>query len=134
MSKATLELNLKRDRLVNVVNTEPVGSQEPYEQSATDLVRAGRCERARRRYFDHHWEEHAQHHLPTSVCNQSDTLVFIYVTIKVSTRNHNVSSSKNIVTDQYSGSAFYPRQRDTSVITKQTIMSNCGQTIREPLG
>ena len=134
MGKVALELNLERDRLVNVVNTEPVGSREPHEQSATELVRAGHSVRARRRYFDHHWEEHAQHHLPTSVCNQSDTLVFIYVTIKVSTRNHNVSSSKNIVTDQYSGSAFYPRQRDTSVITKQTIMSNCGQTIREPLG
>ena len=134
MGKVTLELNLERDRLVNVVNTEPVGSREPHEQSATELVRAGHSERARRRYFDHHWEEHAQHHLPTSVCNQSDILVFIYVTIKVSTRNHNVSSSKNIVTDQYSGSAFYPRQCDTSVITKQTIMSNCGQTKREPLG
>ena len=134
MSRAILELNLKRDRLVNDGNTRSVGSQEPREQSATELVRAGHSERARRRYFDHHWEEHAQHHLPTSVCNQSDILVFIYVTIKVSTRNHNVSSSKNIVTDQYSGSAFYPRQRDTLVITEQTIMSNCGQTIREPLG
>ena len=134
MSKAILELNLKRDRLVNDGNTRSVGGQEPREQSATELVRAGHCERARGRYFDHHWEEHAQHHLPTSVCNQSDVLVFIYVTIKVSTHNHKVSSRKNIVTDQYSGSAFYPRQRDTSVITKQTIMSNCGQTIREPLG
>ena len=134
MSKAILELILKRDRLVNNGNTGPVGSREPHEQSATELVRAGHCERARGRYFDHHWEEHAQHHLPTSVCNQSDILVFIYVTIKVSTHNHKVSSRKNIVTDQYSGSAFYPRQRDTSVITKQTIMSNCGQTIREPLG
>ena len=134
MGKVTSEINLERDRLVNAVNAEPVGRREPHEQSATELVRAGRCERARGRYFDHHWEEHAQHHLPTSVCNQSDILVFIYVTIKVSTRNHNVSSSKNIVTDQYSGSAFYPRQRDTLVITEQTIMSNCGQTIREPLG
>ena len=134
MDKVTLELNLERDRLVNVVSTEPVGSQEQHEQSATDLVRAGRCKRARRRYFDHHLEEHAQHHLPTSVCIQSDILVFIYVTIKVSTRNHNVSLSKIIVTDQYSGSAFYPRQRDISVITERTIMSNCGQTIREPLG
>ena len=102
------------DRLVNVVNTELVGNQEPHEQSATDLVRAGRCERARRRYFDHHREEYAQHHLLTLVGNQSNTLVSMYVTIKVSTRNHKVSS-KNIVTDQYSGSAFYPRQRDTSV-------------------
>ena len=134
MGKVTLELNLERDRLVNVVNTKPVGSREPHEQSATELVRAGHSVRARRRYFDHHWEEHAQHHLLTSVCNQSDILVFIYVTIKVSTRNHNVSLSKIIVTDQYSGSAFYPRQRDTLVITEQTIMSNCGQTIREPLG
>ena len=133
MGKVALELNLERDRLVNVVNTEPVGSQEQHEQSATDLVRAGRCERARGRYFDHHWEEYAQHHLLTSVCNQSNTLVSMYVTIKVSTRNHKVSS-KNIVRDQYSGSAFYPRQRDTSVITERTIMSNCGQTIREPLG
>ena len=134
MGKVAIELNLERDRLVNAVNTEPVGRREPHEQSATELVRAGRCERARGRYFDHHWEEHAQHHLPTSVCNQSDVLVFIYVTLKVSTHNHKVSSRKNIVTDQYSGSAFYPRQRDTSVITKQTIMSNCGPTIREPLG
>ena len=133
MGKVTLELNLERDRLVNVVNTEPVGSQEPHEQSATDLVRAGRCERARRRYFDHHREEYAQHHLLASVCNQSNTLVSMYVIIQVSTRKHKVSS-KNIVTDQYSGSAFYPRQRDTSVITKQTITSNCGKTIREPLG
>ena len=134
MGKVTLELDLERDRLVNVANTEPVGSRGPHEQSVIELMRAGHCEGARRRYFDHHWEEHAQHHLLTSVCNQSDILVSMYVTIKVSTRNHNVSLSKIIVTDQYSGSAFYPRQRDTLVITKQTIMSNCGQTTREPLG
>ena len=133
MSKVTLELNLKRDRLVNVVKTKPVRSQELHEQSATDLVRAGRCERGRRRDFDHHREKYAQHHLLTSVGNQSNTQVSMYVIIQVSTRKHKVSS-KNIVTDQYSGSAFYPRQRETSVITKQTIMSNCGQTKREPLG
>ena len=133
MGKVTLELDLERDRLVNVANTEPVGSRGPHEQSVIELMRAGHCERARRRYLDHHWEEYAQHHLLTSVCKQSDNLVSMYVTIKVSTRNHKISS-KNTVTNQYSGSAFYPKQRDTSVITKQTIMSNCGQTIREPLG
>ena len=41
MSKAILELNLKKDRLVNDGNTGPVGIQEPREQSATELVRAG---------------------------------------------------------------------------------------------
>ena len=38
MSRAILELNLKRDRLVNDGNTRSVGSQEPREQSATELV------------------------------------------------------------------------------------------------
>ena len=41
MSKAILELTLKRDRLVNDGNTRSVGSREPREQSATELVRAG---------------------------------------------------------------------------------------------
>ena len=134
MGKVTSEINLERDRLVNVVNTEPVGSREPHEQSATELVRAGRCERARRRYFDHHWEEHAQHHLPTSVCNQSDILVFIYVTIKVSTHNHKVSSSKNTVPTRYSKSATHLKQLKTKVISKQIIMSSRGQAARWPLG
>ena len=45
MSKAILELNLKKDRLVNDGNTGPVGIQEPREQSATELVRAGDARR-----------------------------------------------------------------------------------------
>ena len=67
MGKVALELNLERDRLVNAVNAEPVGRREPHEQSATELVRAGHSERARRRYFDHHWEKSAQHDLLTQV-------------------------------------------------------------------
>ena len=141
MSKAILELNLKKDRLVNDGNTGPVGIQEPREQSATELVRAGD---ARRR------EEGtsittgkslpsmtSSHRLITATMvtkKPNPNLIYFHVITKVSSCNHKVSSSKSTVPIRYSKSASYLKQLETKVISKQTIMSSRGQAARWPPG
>ena len=141
MSKAILELNLKRDRLVNDGNTGPVGIQEPREQSATELVRAGD---ARRR------EEGtsittgkslpsttSSHRLITATMvtkKPNPNRMYFHIITKVSSCNHKVSPSKNIVPIRYSRSASNLKQLETKVISKQTIMSSRGQATRWPLG
>ena len=141
MSKAILELNLKRDRLVNDGNTGPVGIQEPREQSATELVRAGD---ARRR------EEGtsittgkslpsttSSHRLITATMvtkKPNPNRMYFHVITKVSSCNHKVSPSKNIVPIRYSRSASNLKQLETKVISNQTIMSSRGQAARWPLG
>ena len=143
MSKAILELNLKRDRLVNDGNTGSVGSQEPREQSATELVRAGD---ARRREEDTPITTGKS--LPSTTSSHRFRLItatmvtkkpnpnqmYFHVITKVSSCNHKVASSKNIVPIRYSKSASYLKQLETKVISKQTIMSNRGQSTRWPLG
>ena len=143
MSKAILELNLKRDRLVNDGNTRSVGSQEPREQSATELVRAGHT---RGREEDTSIttgkslpSTTSSHRyllsIATMVFKKSNpNLMYFHVITTVSSCNHKVPSSKNIVPVRYSKSASYLKQCDTKVIIEQTIMSNCGQTTRWPLG
>ena len=126
MSKVTLELNLKRDRLVNDENTEPVRSQEPHGQSATELVRARHCEGARRRYPDHHWEKSAQHHLFTPV------LISMYVITKVSTHNHKVSSSK--IMKQCKPKKFFYKSGKASPKRKSAASQTWGKTSSKPPG
>ena len=141
MSKAILELNLKKDRLVNDGNTGPVGIQEPREQSATELVRAGD---ARRR------EEGtsittgkslpsttSSHRLITATMvtkKPNPNLIYFHVITKVSSCNHKVSSSNSIVPIRYSRSASNLEQLEIKVISNQTIMSSRGQAARWPLG
>ena len=143
MSKAILELNLKKDRLVNDGNTGPVGIQEPREQSATELVRAGD---ARRREEDTSITTGKS--LPSTTSSHrfrlitatmitkkpNPNLIYFHVITKVSSCNHKVSSSKSIVPIRYSKSASTLQQLVTKVISNQTTMSNCGQTTRWPLG
>ena len=143
MSKAILELNLKRDRLVNDGNTRSVGSQEPREQSATELVRAGH---ARRREED--TSITTEKSLPSTTSSHrfrlitatrvtkkpNPNLIYFHVITKVSSCNHKVSSSKSIVPIRYSKSASYLKQLETKVISKQTIMSSRGQAARWPPG
>ena len=146
MSKAILELNLKKDRLVNDWNTGPVGIQEPREQSATELVRAGD---ARRREEDTSITTgKSLPSLPSTTSSHrfrlitatrvtkkpNPNLIYFHVITKVSSCNHKVSSSKSIVPIRYSKSASYLKQLETKVISKQTIMSNCGQATRWPQG
>ena len=143
MSKAILELNLKKDRLVNDWNTGPVGIQEPREQSATELVRAGD---ARRREEDTSITTGKS--LPSTTSSHrfrlitatrvtkkpNPNLIYFHVITKVSSCNHKVSSSKSIVPIRYSKSASYLKQLETKVISKQTIMSSRGQAARWPPG
>ena len=143
MSKAILELNLKRDRLVNDGNTGPVGIQEPREQSATELVRAGDV---RRREEDTSITTGKS--LPSTTSSHrfrlitatrvtkkpNPNLIYFHVITKVSSCNHKVSSSKSIVPIRYSKSASTLQQLVTKVISNQTTMSNCGQTTRWPPG
>ena len=143
MSKAILELNLKRDRLVNDGNTGPVGSQEPREQSATELVRAGD---ARRREEDTSITTGKS--LPSTTSSHRFRLItatmvtkkpnpnrmYFHVITKVSSCNHKVSSSKSIVPIRYSKSAFTLQQLVTKVISNQNTMSNRGQATRWPPG
>ena len=143
MSKAILELNLKKDRLVNDGNTGPVGIQEPREQSATELVRAGD---ARRREEDTSITTGKS--LPSTTSSHrfrlitatmitkkpNPNIIYFHVITKVSSCNHKVSSSKSIVPIRYSKSASYLKQLETKVISKQTIMSCRGQAARWPPG
>ena len=143
MSKAILELNLKRDRLVNDGNTGPVGSQEPCEQSATELVRA---EHARGREEDTSITTGKS--LPSTTSSHrfrlitatrvtkkpNPNLIYFHVITKVSSCNHKVSSSKSIVPIRYSKSAFTLQQLVTKVISNQNTMSNRGQATRWPPG
>ena len=143
MSKAILELNLKRDRLVNDGNTGPVGIQEPREQSATELVRAGD---ARRREEDTSITTGKS--LPSTTSSHrfrlitatrvtkkpNPNLIYFHVITKVSSCNHKVSSSKSIVPIRYSKSAFTLQQLVTKVISNQNTMSNRGQATRWPPG
>ena len=146
MSKAILELNLKKDRLVNDGNTGPVGIQEPREQSATELVRAGD---ARRREEDTSITTgKSLPSLPSTTSSHrfrlitatrvtkkpNPNLIYFHVITKVSSCNHKVSSSKSIVPIRYSKSASYLKQLETKVISKQTIMSSRGQAARWPPG
>ena len=143
MSKAILELNLKRDRLVNDGNTRSVGSQEPCEQSATELVRAGH-----KRGREEDTSITTGKSLPSTTSSHRFRLItatmvtkkpnpnrmYFHVITKVSSCNHKVSSSKSIVPIRYSKSASTLQQLVTKVISNQTTMSNCGQTTRWPLG
>ena len=143
MSKAILELNLKRDRLVNDGNTQSVWSQEPREQSATELVRAGH---ARRREEDTSIttgkslpSTTSSHRFrlitATMVTKKPNTnLIYFHVITKVSSCNHKVSSSKSIVPIRYSKSASTLQQLETKVISNQTIMTSRGQAARWPPG
>ena len=143
MSRAILELNLKRDRLVNDGNTRSVGSREPREQSATELVRAGD---ARRREEDTSITTGKS--LPSTTSSHrfrlitatrvtkkpNPNLIYFHVITKVSSCNLKVSSSKSIVPIRYSKSASTLQQLETKVISNQTIMSNRGQATRWPPG
>ena len=143
MSKAILELNLKRDRLVNDGNTGPVGSQEPREQSATELVRA---EHARGREEDTSITTGKS--LPSTTSSHrfrlitatrvtkkpNPNLIYFHVITKVSSCNHKVSSSKSIVPIRYSKSASTLQQLETKVISNQTTMTSSGQAARWPPG
>ena len=141
MSKAILELNLKRDRLVNDGNTGPVGIQEPREQSATELVRAGD---ARRREEDTSIttgkslpSTTSSHRLITATMvtkKPNPNRMYFHIMTKVLQCNHKVSSSKNTVPTRYSKSAPHLKQLKTKVISKQIIMSSRGQAARWPLG
>ena len=141
MSKAILELNLKKDRLVNDGNTGPVGIQEPREQGATDLVRAGD---ARRREEDTSIttgkslpSTTSSHRLITATMvtkKPNPNRMHFHVITKVSSCNHKVSPSKNIVPIRYSRSASNLKQLETKVISNQTFMSSRGQAARWPLG
>ena len=141
MSKAILELNLKRDRLVNDGNTGPVGIQEPREQSATELVRAGD---ARRR------EEGtsittgkslpsttSSHRLITATMvtkKPNPNRMYFHVITKVSSCNHKVSSSKNTVPTRYSKSAPHLKQLKTKVISKKIMNHQCQAVVRQQGG
>ena len=143
MSRAILELNLKRDRLVNDGNTRSVGSQEPREQSATELVRAGHT-----RGREEDTSITTEKSLPSTTSSHrfrlitatrvtkkpNPNLTYFHVITKVSSCNHKVSSSKSIVPIRYSKSASTLQQLVTKVISNQATMSNCGQTTRWPLG
>ena len=143
MSKAILELNLKRDRLVNDGNTRSVGSQEPREQSATELVRAGHT-----RGREEDTSITTEKSLPSTTSSHrfrlitatrvtkkpNPNLIYFHVITKVSSCNLKVSSSKSIVPIRYSKSASTLQQLVTKVISNQTTMSNCGQTTRWPPG
>ena len=143
MSKAILELNLKRDRLVNDGNTGPVGSQEPREQSATELVRAGH-----KRGREEDTSITTGKSLPSTTSSHrfrlttatmitkkpNPNLIYFHVITKVSSCNHKVSSSKSIVPIRYSRSASNLEQLEIKVISNQTIMSSRGQAARWPLG
>ena len=143
MSKAILELTLKRDRLVNDGNTRSVGSQEPCEQSATELVRAGHT-----RGREEDTSITTGKSLPSTTSSHrfrlitatrvtkkpNPNLIYFHVITKVSSRNHKVSSSKSIVPIRYSKSAFTLQQLVTKVISNQNTMSNRGQATRWPPG
>ena len=143
MSKAILELNLKRDRLVNDGNTRSVGSQEPCEQSATELVRAGH-----KRGREEDTSITTEKSLPSTTSSHrfrlitatrvtkkpNPNLIYFHVITKVSSCNLKVSSSKSIVPIRYSKSAFTLQQLVTKVISNQNTMPNRGQATRWPPG
>ena len=143
MSKAILELTLKRDRLVNDGNTRSVGSREPREQSATELVRAGHT-----RGREEDTSITTEKSLPSTTSSHrfrlitatrvtkkpNPNLIYFHVITKVSSCNLKVSSSKSIVPIRYSKSASTLQQLVTKVISNQTTMSNRGQTTRWPPG
>ena len=143
MSKAILELNLKRDRLVNDGNTRSVGSQEPREQSATELVRAGHT-----RGREEDTSITTGKSLPSTTSSHrfrlitatrvtkkpNPNLTYFHVITKVSSCNHKVSSSKSIVPIRYSKSASTLQQLETKVISNQTTMTSSGQAARWPPG
>ena len=143
MSKAILELTLKRDRLVNDGNTRSVGGQEPCEQSATEWVRAGHT-----RGREEDTSITTGKSLPSTTSSHrfrlitatrvtkkpNPNLIYFHVITKVSSCNHKVSSSKSIVPIRYSKSASTLQQLVTMVISNQTTMSNRGQTTRWPPG
>ena len=141
MSKAILELNLKRDRLVNDGNTRSVGSQEPCEQSATELVRAGH-KRGREEDTSITTGKSlpsttSSHRLITATMvtkKPNPNRMYFHIMTKVLPCNHKVSSSSNIVPIRYSRSASNLKQLETKVISNQTIMSSRGQAARWPLG
>ena len=143
MSRAILELNLKRDRLVNDGNTGPVGIQEPREQSATELVRAGDARRREEgtsittgKSLPSTTSSHRFRLITATMITKkpNPNLIYFHVITKVSSCNHKVSSSKSIVPIRYSKSASYLKQLETKVISKQTIMSSRGQAARWPPG
>ena len=143
MSKAILELTLKRDRLVKDGNTRSVGSREPREQSATELVRAGHT-----RGREEDTSITTEKSLPSTTSSHrfrlitatrvtkkpNPNLIYFHVITKVSSCNHKVSSSKSIVPIRYSKSAFTLQQLVTKVISNQNTMSNRGQATRWPPG
>ena len=143
MSRAILELNLKRGRLVNDGNTRSVGSQEPCEQSATELVRAGH-----KRGREEDTSITTGKSLPSTTSSHrfrlitatmvtkkpNPNLIYFHVITKVSSCNHKVSSSKSIVPIRYSKSASTLQQLVTKVISNQNTMSNRGQATRWPPG
>ena len=143
MSKAILELTLKRDRLVNDGNTRSVGSREPREQSATELVRAGHT-----RGREEDTSITTEKSLPSMTASHRFRLItatmvtkkpnpnrmYFHIMTKVLPCNHKVSSSKNTVPTRYSKSAPHLKQLKTKVISKQIIMSSRGQAARWPLG
>ena len=143
MSKAILELTLKRDRLVNDGNTRSVGSREPREQSATELVRAGHT-----RGREEDTSITTEKSLPSTTSSHKYRLItatmvtkkpkpnrmYFHVITKVSSCNHKVSSSKSIVPIRYSKSASTLQQLETKVISNQTTMTSSGQAARWPPG
>ena len=143
MSKAILELTLKRDRLVNDGNTRSVGSREPREQSATELVRAGHT-----RGREEDTSITTGKSLPSTTSSHRFRLItatmitkkpnpnpiYFHVITKVSLCNHKVSSSKSIVPIRYSKSASTLQQLETKVISNQTTMTSSGQAARWPPG
>ena len=143
MSKAILELTLKRDRLVNDGNTRSVGSREPREQSATELVRAGHT-----RGREEDTSITTEKSLPSTTSSHrfrlitatrvtkkpNPNLTYFHVITKVSSCNHKVSSSKSIVPIRYSKSASTLQQLETKVISNQTTMTSSGQAARWPPG
>ena len=143
MSKAILELNLKRDRLVNDGNTRSEGGQEPCEQSATEWVRAGHT-----RGREEDTSITTEKSLPSTTSSHrfrlitatrvtkkpNPNLIYFHVITKVSSCNHKVSSSKSIVPIRYSKSASTLQQLETKVISNQTTMTSSGQAARWPPG
>ena len=143
MSKVILELNLKRDRLVNDGNTRSVGGQEPCEQSATEWVRAGHT-RGREedtsittgKSLPSTTSSHRFRLITATMVTKkpNPNLIYFHVITKVSSCNHKVSSSKSIVPIRYSKSASTLQQLEPKVISNQTTMTSSGQAARWPPG
>ena len=127
-------------------NTRSVGSREPREQSANELVGAGHT---RGREEDTSITTgKSLPSLPSTTSSHrfrlitatrvtkkpNPNLIYFHVITKVSSCNHKVSSSKSTVPIRYSKSAPYLKQLETKVISNQTIMSSRGQAARWPPG